>query len=893
MTEGVATIGQPFHTGLDAYLSRGWSQPFVLKPGTKSPPPKGVTGYNGVGPTPAQLTEWRIKRPNGNIALRLPLGVIGFDVDNYTKEVTDKDGKTKLVEKTGAAHINELEDRLGALPPTWHSTSRPDPVSGIYLYQLPATIDELPTELAPSIEIIRRAHRYVVAWPSVHPDTGLSYRWVDANGADSVPPILSELPELPDRWVEFLLSMPVTSSDHGRAAVLTPESARSWKAAFLPDGKGCRAVVGTLKRFVDPLSGKGDNAGGSRYEMALRGSLALLELAREGHLGVKSALLRLKTAYLSAIDGESHRDPTEWQRMVVEGIAKVAASCEKTPAGGWVTQFHPEGKCPDRVKKRTVVKFDHISGDAQSSSKAPKLFDNVPGGADVVPPTLALLMTDVYAAGKLVELNKDRILFRSDVLEWMVWKDRFWTEDNGYEMRIVGRQTAEQMLKDAQDNEDIEDDFKLKLVNLSSKWLNLNRIRSMVETAQTDRSVAVRSTELDPHDFLFNLEQGTLELSTTGVKLREHRPEDRITRVCATKYAPDATHEEWTDFISMVTEGNHELERFLQRAAFASMVGTTRDKCFLNVFDGNVGNTGKTAFLETLKTVLGDGYVGYANATAFVAARPGMSAGIRADLALLGGKRMVISSEIPLGARLDTDLMKKLTAGEGSYVYEAKYKNPWEGPINFTIWLDGNGTPKVNVEDSPLFNRWKLIPFMHVIPESKRRNGWSTEMCKDERFRSSVLAWIIAGGYPDVRQPDSSARAQLDTANGGRSELADGWVADGGWWRDGIGSCQVVEDAQAMIKEQMDPLDECWQDCEVEFTDNPMHVVSKTEMTLLIHGWWQENSPGTHAPSAKMIGTILKSKGVTDVPHPERLRGRDVKVRLWHGVKLNGVRIKA
>jgi phage/plasmid-associated DNA primase len=46
-------------------------------------------------------------------------------------------------------------------------------------------------------------------------------------------------------------------------------------------------------------------------------------------------------------------------------------------------------------------------------------------------------------------------------------------------------------------------------------------------------------------------------------------------------------------------------EEFLQRAAFASLTGDTSDKAFMNPYDENVGNTGKTTFIESLLATFG------------------------------------------------------------------------------------------------------------------------------------------------------------------------------------------------------------------------------------------------------------------------------------------------
>src|SRR5690606_32377887 len=57
--------------------------------------------------------------------------------------------------------------------------------------------------LGPGIEVIRHGHRYAVAWPSTHPDTGRPYRWITPDGATALTdiPAPDTLPEPPHAWV--------------------------------------------------------------------------------------------------------------------------------------------------------------------------------------------------------------------------------------------------------------------------------------------------------------------------------------------------------------------------------------------------------------------------------------------------------------------------------------------------------------------------------------------------------------------------------------------------------------------------------------------------------------------------------------------------------------------
>jgi hypothetical protein len=170
-----------------------WS-PFPLPPGKKFPPPSGRTGRDGVDTTDAERGQWfdACRQPGhvcGNVALRMPDGVLGIDVDAYG-------------DKPGAATLAALEAQLGSLPASWRSTSRGvENPSGIRFYRVPSGVRF--HDAGPGIEVVQRVHRYAVVWPSIHPE-GRVYRWVTPEGREAGPrdvPRPEDLPELPPAWV--------------------------------------------------------------------------------------------------------------------------------------------------------------------------------------------------------------------------------------------------------------------------------------------------------------------------------------------------------------------------------------------------------------------------------------------------------------------------------------------------------------------------------------------------------------------------------------------------------------------------------------------------------------------------------------------------------------------
>ena len=158
---GAGTEVTGYAAGQPLYERHGWQTVLPLPAGRKEAPPRGYTGRGAKTPTARQLATWRQRHLDGNLALHLPPGVLGIDVDAYGG-------------KPGAETLAELEDRLGALPDTWRSSSRPDdPVSGIRFFRVPEGL-EWPGGL-PGIELIHSGHRYAVVAPSIHPE-GRRYR---------------------------------------------------------------------------------------------------------------------------------------------------------------------------------------------------------------------------------------------------------------------------------------------------------------------------------------------------------------------------------------------------------------------------------------------------------------------------------------------------------------------------------------------------------------------------------------------------------------------------------------------------------------------------------------------------------------------------------------------
>ena len=306
------------------YRRAGWLGVLALPANAKGPVPRGFTGWAGVDPSGADVQSWiddgvtngRAHYPAGNIALRLPRGVYGLDVDDYGG-------------KTGGAALGRLVEQCGPLPATWILTSREDSTSGIRLFRAdhgPGRVwrDE-PGGHGAGIEAIHYGHRYAVTWPSVHPDTGRKYTFRRPDGivADGEVPRIDDLPVLPPLWVWHLSVEGETRhgdmAGHGESVELI----NAWRS-----GDPCRIVAEARDRGLARLVAAAD---GAALHPAARDALfELTSLGNEGHRGVPRVLSEHGSVFVEVRRGRAVTtgggDPAgaEWWRMVRGAVGKLS-----------------------------------------------------------------------------------------------------------------------------------------------------------------------------------------------------------------------------------------------------------------------------------------------------------------------------------------------------------------------------------------------------------------------------------------------------------------------------------------------------------------------------------------------------------------------------------------
>jgi hypothetical protein len=366
-TSNGAAVVSGYGEAAPIYVAVGWPV-LPLPPKKKYSPPAGYTGADGIDPRDGDIARWRQEFVHGNVAVRMPEGVIGIDLDAYG----DKHGGQTLI---------ALESELGPLPPAHTSTARydEDNVSGIRFYRVPAGV-KYPGQAGPGIEIVQRHHRYAVVWPSIHPDTGKQYLWFDPDGYQmDGPPNVADLVELSAAWEEKLRSIGTDEFGHHRST-----NSRSSTENWSPK------VTLAFGRITANLADQGL----ARHDVATGGALELAGLAHRGHPGADEALDSLGGIFTEAILDRANAAEAEkeWNDILTSARKKAE---QETTGPSWEAEEKIRQQAQAQARKHQQKQH------RQQDSDGPAYIDLL----DFRPAAVTWMWLDRIPRGELIVLE--------------------------------------------------------------------------------------------------------------------------------------------------------------------------------------------------------------------------------------------------------------------------------------------------------------------------------------------------------------------------------------------------------------------------------------------------------------------------------------------------------
>lgn len=319
---------------------------------------------------------------------------------------------------------------------------------------------------------------------------------------------------------------------------------------------------------------------------------------------------------------------------------------------------------------------------------------------------------------------------------WLVWDGVRWSEDRGGLTALHrAKLTVRKIDADIADCDDA--DIRTAMRAWAKKSESAERLGAMVRLARGEPTLRASATDFDRDPWILNVENGILDL-----RRGELRPHDRTamcSKLAPVRFVAGARHPVLDAYLASATGGDEAFIRFLQRAIGYTLTGDTGAESLFLVL--GPGGSGKTTLVEAFKDLLGD-YALTAAARTLLEKRS--ESGHTSDVARMHGRRMICTSEIAKGKRLDSGLLKSLTGGERIVA-----RNIYESDTEFVpmgkFWLAANDAPGVADDDSGMWRRIIRVPFVQVVPEAQRDPRIKETLRTDPDARSAILAWAVQG----------------------------------------------------------------------------------------------------------------------------------------------------
>lgn len=316
---------------------------------------------------------------------------------------------------------------------------------------------------------------------------------------------------------------------------------------------------------------------------------------------------------------------------------------------------------------------------------------------------------------------------------WVVWDAGRWARDETGAVDRYAKLVSRELYYQAAAQED--DDRQKRLSRHASATASDHRLRAMVNLASTEPELALRPRDFNTDPWLFNVENGTLDLRTGT--LRPHAREDMLTALAPVTFDPAATCPRWLAFLDRVTGSDADLAGYLQRVVGYTLTGDTTEQCIFMPW--GPGANGKSTFLETLRQgVFGPDFARDTPLSTFLVGRDDT---VRADVARLQGARLVTATETGEGRRLDEVLVKRLTGGD-TMTARLLYHSHFEFVPQLKLYISTNYRPEIRGTDEAIWRRVRLIPFTANIPPAERDKHLVQKLVAEG---AGILNWALEG----------------------------------------------------------------------------------------------------------------------------------------------------
>jgi len=316
---------------------------------------------------------------------------------------------------------------------------------------------------------------------------------------------------------------------------------------------------------------------------------------------------------------------------------------------------------------------------------------------------------------------------------WLHWTGKCWQTD--YEERVradvyeaLYQEYAGRCMHPASEDERNRAVDRMNELRDSRYW------EKALELFKGEEGVLTQASELNADPWLLNTPSGVLELRTG--KLREHRPEDLLSRITAAEYDPQAECTLFEAFLRQILPHNGLVE-YMQAVLGMALIGANRPQ-ELYILYGR-GRNGKSTLLNVLQAVLGD-YAGPIPRDAVLTRRQQQDAA-RVSLAACEGIRFGVLDELADGATLSPVAVKDLTS-DNPMKARALYENYRDIRLSVTPFIATNHKPAIPEQTEGTWRRVRLIPFTFQVAEESVDPQMEGKLLRED---AGILRWLVDG----------------------------------------------------------------------------------------------------------------------------------------------------
>ena len=388
------------------------------------------------------------------------------------------------------------------------------------------------------------------------------------------------------------------------------------------------------------------------------------------------------------------------------------------------------------------------------------LFGDKNGNVSLKEPSKRYDMTDTGNAQRLVDRFGNIIRYSFNRKKWFYWADgKVWREDTSGEIKKLADIICEDIKQEAFREED--DKTQLDMLKWANKTASSKGKEAMIKEAQHIYGIPAAPEDFDAYSDYINCQNGIVNLRNG--ELIPHSEKFMMSKICMCEYETGtAQPEKWLQFLDDVTDGDKDLQEYIQKCIGYSLSGSNSEQCAYFLY--GMGNNGKSTFLDTISDMMG-GYS--ANTQPETIMMQKYNSGANSDIARLKSARFVTCEEPTEGVRLNEGLLKQLTGGS-KITCRFLYGDEFEYTPEFKIWIATNHKPIIRGTDVGIWRRIKLIPFEVNIPKEKVDKNLKYKL-RDEF--PQILRWAVEGYIKWQKEGMTEPKRVLDATQEYKSEM--------------------------------------------------------------------------------------------------------------------------